>query len=171
VGDAKKWVENSSEDVSMEFFSPIVVKDEDVRKVVQSVLIDDLDLSVYLSWPFVSAELSNLNLDNNDLHVTLTFLKGDGRTVTSKIKYLQNHSNLVSNLIINGKTFGDDTKNISDDHHPNLIGYKGVFTEFYQAVKFDKPIVSEVSHPTLYWTYKLLEEALTRSVPLKFLHL
>jgi len=164
VGEATKWVENISDDVTMELFSSTVEKEEDVRKVLHSVMINEMDLSVYLSWPFVSAELSNISLVDNKLHVTLTFLKGDGRYVTSNIIYLQNHSTSVT---INGKTFGNDQKNVSDD--PNLIGYKGVFTEFYQTIKFDKHVVSDVSHPTLYWTYKLLEEALTRSASLKFL--
>jgi len=166
VGEATKWVEKISDDVTMELISSTVEKEENVHKLLQNVLINELDLSVYLSWPFISAELININLVDNKLHVTLTFQKGDGRNVTSNIIYLQNHA---TSITINGKTFSNDPKNISDD--PNLIGYKGVFSEFYQAVKFDKHTVSDISHPTLYWTYKLLEEALTRSASLKFLHL
>jgi len=168
--NVRKAVGEARGDVVLEFESADPVPHEDdPYKTIHNAVVHEIDSAVWLSWPFVEAEVTDLHCKDFKLHLSLKFLKADGRTISATISYWKQHPSYLALVTVNGQVFNNDWKDISfyNGFNRNLPGYIGAFLAFYEAVRFDMQAETDVNHPTMYWTYKLLEAALEKAKKIK----
>jgi len=153
---ARKSVEESSENVIIELFSAnSFANGAEPFQVVRDSVVHELDLVIYLAWPFVTADLTEVLVTANELQLSLSFVKSYGKTVSAKISCQNNASDIRQDIFVNGTAINNNTS-------PRNLGYQGVFSAFYQAIKFSTPTESGVEHPSLFWTYQILEKVLEK---------
>jgi len=111
----------------------------------RSDLIDNIDLAVYFSWPFVVAEHTSSN--------NLRFTKSDGSSTEVNISQTENGGPNYTKITVQDKVFQKQGK---EEDSEIISGLIGSFAAFYKSVKFN--VVEDQDTTLAYWTYNLLEK-------------